>query len=313
MGRDQGVIRRVGAPQDIPVHFRLIAASNANLKALVERGQFSAELYYRIACACFTVPSMAEEDVIALVPQLLEELRCEKNGFSMDGLAPCDPNEVQALTSYALKQQCKGGVRELERTLRLYLAFRQQSASIAEAWRNAMLYGPSMEAEAAAEELTPPTSGDPAGSEIEVGKVGSGEAWTPHGKDQLRHALHLFGDLMFLQEVRRAIRHPEPGRKLLSVIASALGLTKTAVTQRFSKKYQWDQMPSLDMLDIELEKVRQQLMPYADRLNAALKLLVPGAGLPPWQVPAVASSGNDEPATEAQDFTDLDSKDAAED
>lgn len=276
---DQGVIRRIGAPQEIPVRFRLIAASNANLKAMVERMQFSPELYYRIACACFTVPSMADEDVIALVPQLLDELRQEKNGFSMDGLPPCDANEMQLLTSYALKQQCKGGVRELERTLRLYLAFRQRSASIEEAWRNSLHYGPSMEAEAAAEPLPSSTSSDP-----EVGQGAGGEAWTPHGKDQLRHALHLLGDLMFLQEVRRAVRHPEPGRSMLSIVAPALGLTKTAVTQRFNKKYHWQQNPTQDMLDAELENVRQQLMPYADRLTAAIKLLVPGA-VPPWQPP----------------------------
>lgn len=43
------VVRRVGGNQDIPLNVRFIAASNKNLKEMVENNQFREDLYYRIA------------------------------------------------------------------------------------------------------------------------------------------------------------------------------------------------------------------------------------------------------------------------
>ncbi len=266
---DRGVVRPLGGSSDIPVRFRLITATCKNLKQLCERGEFSKELYYRLACACITVPDPGEEDFRELVPRLLDELRQEKNGFSREGLSPLDPHEIEVLTHFVIKQQRRGGVRELDRTLRLYLTFRQADESVEEAWRSALQYGPSA-GQASGPERLPLLTVEADDSD----EPGPGEAWTPRGKDQLRHSLHLLGDLMFLQEVRRAIRHPERGRSTLTTIATALGFSKTAVSLRLTKKYQWDSL-QVDLVEREIESVRQQLMPYADRLITATKLLQP--------------------------------------
>lgn len=53
-------IQRVGGNRDIPVHTRLICATNQDLKHLVEQGKFREDLYYRIAVFPIFVPPLRE-------------------------------------------------------------------------------------------------------------------------------------------------------------------------------------------------------------------------------------------------------------
>jgi transcriptional regulator with GAF, ATPase, and Fis domain len=65
--------RRVGSARTIPVNVRVIAATNRNLKAEVQRGNFREDLYFRIAAAHALVPSLRErmEDLPLLVERFL--------------------------------------------------------------------------------------------------------------------------------------------------------------------------------------------------------------------------------------------------
>jgi transcriptional regulator with GAF, ATPase, and Fis domain len=57
---EEHTIRRVGDRQDIPVDFRLISASNKDLRELVERGSFREDLYFRLSAFPLVLPALRE-------------------------------------------------------------------------------------------------------------------------------------------------------------------------------------------------------------------------------------------------------------
>jgi DNA-binding NtrC family response regulator len=73
-------IRRLGGTREIPIDTRIIAATNRNLQALVEVGQFREDLYHRLDLYRLRIPPLRErgQDVVLLAEQLLEQL-CRKH------------------------------------------------------------------------------------------------------------------------------------------------------------------------------------------------------------------------------------------
>ena len=69
-------IRRLGGTQEIQVDFRLIAATNHNLRRLVQEKTFREDLFYRIAVVEIEVPPLREriEDMPLLVELLLSRM-----------------------------------------------------------------------------------------------------------------------------------------------------------------------------------------------------------------------------------------------
>lgn len=78
---EQRTVTRLGATQEIPVDFRMVAATNKNLLGLVQQGLFRADLYYRLAVVELVIPNLEQrgaQEKIAIFCALLEqELQCD--------------------------------------------------------------------------------------------------------------------------------------------------------------------------------------------------------------------------------------------
>jgi len=102
---------KVGGEKILRAEARIIAATNQNLKALVERGRFREDLYYRLKVVEINLPPLRErrEDIPELVAYLLEKINRElrKNVRVV-------PPEVMKML---VEAPWKGNVRELENVL----------------------------------------------------------------------------------------------------------------------------------------------------------------------------------------------------
>lgn len=72
-------ITRVGGDKDITVDVRIIAATNKDLLAEIEKGNFREDLYHRLSVILIHVPSLKErkEDIPLLAEQFIKELAQE--------------------------------------------------------------------------------------------------------------------------------------------------------------------------------------------------------------------------------------------
>ncbi len=75
------VIERVGGNQQIPVNFRVIAASKVNLRQAVQQGSFREDLFYRLNVARVSIPSLRERksDVRSLLNYFMTVLAEQHN------------------------------------------------------------------------------------------------------------------------------------------------------------------------------------------------------------------------------------------
>jgi transcriptional regulator of acetoin/glycerol metabolism len=108
---EDGAIFRVGENKSRNVSFRLLAATNRDLRKEVADGRFRMDLYYRISVAAISIPPLREraEDIQAISEYLIEKLAVRH------GLQPqtMDAEVIQILGR--LKWQ--GNVRELRNVL----------------------------------------------------------------------------------------------------------------------------------------------------------------------------------------------------
>jgi transcriptional regulator with PAS, ATPase and Fis domain len=80
-------IRRVGGSKTIPVDVRLIAATNRNILAEVQRGSFREDLYFRVAAAHVVVPALRDrmEDLPILTQYFMSR---ERPPRTLDDIPP---------------------------------------------------------------------------------------------------------------------------------------------------------------------------------------------------------------------------------
>ncbi len=102
---------RVGGARPIPVDVRIIATSNRDLAAMVARGQFRADLYYRLSVFPIFLPPLRQHraDIPALAAYLSDEIAL-RLGRPAPTLAP------EALANL-LAYDFPGNVRELANVL----------------------------------------------------------------------------------------------------------------------------------------------------------------------------------------------------
>lgn len=87
----EGRISRVGGDKEIKVDVRIVAATNKDLLAEIEKGNFRMDLYHRLSVILIHVPTLNErkEDIPLIAEKFLEDI-CNENGiplktFSKDG------------------------------------------------------------------------------------------------------------------------------------------------------------------------------------------------------------------------------------
>ncbi|HBW33837.1 sigma-54-dependent Fis family transcriptional regulator [Desulfosporosinus sp. BICA1-9] len=106
-------VRRLGGDRVIPVDVRIIAASNEDLQAAVDAGQFRSDLYYRLNVLNLYLPSLRQrqQDIADLIESILEKLAVKL------GYRPVLAKEfAQAIKDY----HWPGNVRQLENVLERY-------------------------------------------------------------------------------------------------------------------------------------------------------------------------------------------------
>jgi DNA-binding NtrC family response regulator len=98
----------LGALESRTVDVRIIAATNEDLRRLIEVGRFREDLYYRLNVISVSIPPLRErmEDIPVLVEHFLAKFNAE-NGKNVQGVAP---EVVERFFTYAWP----GNVRELE-------------------------------------------------------------------------------------------------------------------------------------------------------------------------------------------------------
>jgi DNA-binding NtrC family response regulator len=101
-------ITRVGSNEEIDVDVRVVAATSKNLKAMIERGDFREDLYYRLNVVSIQLPSLADrrEDILPLAEHFLRRYAAE-NDKKVEGFSP-------ELVEFMLNYSWPGNVRELE-------------------------------------------------------------------------------------------------------------------------------------------------------------------------------------------------------
>ena len=110
-------IVRVGGNDEIPVDFRLVAATNRDLEGEVAKGRFRQDLYYRLKVVTIALPSLRQrtEDIPLLVAHFVSRFN-EQLGRNVARVAP---ELLAALRTYPWP----GNVRELRNVVENMVLF----------------------------------------------------------------------------------------------------------------------------------------------------------------------------------------------
>jgi two-component system response regulator PilR (NtrC family) len=114
-------IRPVGGNEEVPVDCRVVAATNRDLEAAVESGEFRQDLYFRLDVVRIVLPPLRHrpEDISLLVERFFDrfnrEMKRELDGVSRDAL------------DWLLAYDYPGNVRELENLIERAVALESSS------------------------------------------------------------------------------------------------------------------------------------------------------------------------------------------
>jgi two-component system response regulator HydG len=102
---------RLGGTRTLRVDVRMIAATNRDLSAMVQAGQFREDLYYRLNVVSIEMPPLRErkDDIVPLAGAFIHKFSAELKK-KIDGL---DPDAQKMLMRY----NWPGNIRELENTI----------------------------------------------------------------------------------------------------------------------------------------------------------------------------------------------------
>lgn len=121
-----GKFSRLGGRSTLTSDFRVLAATNINVKEAISTRAFREDLYYRLNAFTINVPPLRErgEEIPILVRHFMQEFS-EKYDCSP---AECSPNLIRACLRYSWP----GNLRELGNFMKRYMVLRDEAAAIAE-------------------------------------------------------------------------------------------------------------------------------------------------------------------------------------
>ena len=103
--------RRLGGGRDIDVNVRIIAATNRNLKEMVENDRFRADLYYRLNVMTINIPPLRERKAdIPLLARYFIELFNKEYNRNIEDISPA---AIELILSY----NWPGNVREVRNSI----------------------------------------------------------------------------------------------------------------------------------------------------------------------------------------------------
>jgi two-component system response regulator HydG len=109
-------ITRLGTNEEKTINVRLVAATNADLKAAMEKGTFRRDLYYRLSVVAISLPPLRERraDIPLLIDHFLKEFM-QRYGKEVQGLSRA---ARQALMAY----EWPGNIRQLRNVVEHMIA-----------------------------------------------------------------------------------------------------------------------------------------------------------------------------------------------
>lgn len=109
-------VERVGGSRTIPLDTRVIAATNQDMRALVQAGRFRSDLYYRLNVIHIRIPPLRSrrEDISLLLEHFLKK--------HSSGVIPC--SLTREARQCLLEYHWPGNVRELENVAQRLLLYR---------------------------------------------------------------------------------------------------------------------------------------------------------------------------------------------
>ncbi|HPS24344.1 MAG TPA: sigma-54 dependent transcriptional regulator [Bacteroidales bacterium] len=104
-------ITRVGSDKDISVKVRVVAATNKDLPAEIEKGSFREDLYHRLSVIVIHVPALSErKDDIPLLAEYFIDQVCNEYGMVRRTITPDAIEELK-------KHTWTGNIRELRNVM----------------------------------------------------------------------------------------------------------------------------------------------------------------------------------------------------
>jgi DNA-binding NtrC family response regulator len=109
--------RRVGGTNLIKVDVQIIAASNRDLRRMIEKHEFREDLYYRLKVVDLDLPTLAErkDDIPELVGYFVRRFNMQQGSNIID----VSPRAMEALVNY----NWPGNIRELSNTIERAVLF----------------------------------------------------------------------------------------------------------------------------------------------------------------------------------------------